>query len=104
AALIDVVLVFAIDSGKISLAGDIGDADPVLLPKTMTHWECDAEPLAIERPNLEPVGEVLRLRHHCEVELAVDDQLRKLFGDTLDERHIATRMRGAELGEEAHKT
>jgi len=91
AALIDVVLVFAIDPGEISLAGDIGDADPVLLAKTMAHRECDAESLAIQRANLKPVAESLRLRHDCEIELAVEEQFRKVSGDAFDECHIAAR-------------
>src|ERR1700758_1209362 len=60
-ALVQVVLVFAIDSRKVSLSGDIGDADPVLLPEAMTHRECDAEPLAVQRADFEPGGEGVRL-------------------------------------------
>ena len=69
----------------------------------MGHRECDAEPLAIQRPHLEPLGERLRLRHHREIELALKEELRQPPGDTLNKRHIAARMCGAELGEKAHE-
>ena len=71
AALIQIILVFAIDPGEISLTGDIGNADPVLLSKAMPHRECDAEPLVIECANLEPVAEGFRLSHHREIERAI---------------------------------
>ena len=47
AALVQVVLIFAIDPREIGLPGDIGDAHPVLLPEAMAHREGDAEPLAV---------------------------------------------------------
>src|SRR5271155_2784288 len=47
-ALVNVVLVFAIDPGEISFASDVRDAHPVLLPEAMTHRKRDAEPLAVE--------------------------------------------------------
>src|SRR5271156_3826859 len=103
AALVQMVLVFAINPGKISLASDTRYANPVLLAKAMAHRERDTEPLVIERANLEPVAESFRLRHHCEIEVAVEEQFGKPPRDAFDERHIAARMRGAELGEEAHK-
>src|SRR5271168_990332 len=62
AALIDVVLVFAIDPGEIGLAGDIGDTDLVLLPEAMAHRERDAEPLAVQRADLKPIAEGFQLR------------------------------------------
>src|SRR5258708_8392775 len=52
AALAQMVLVFAIDPGKISLTSDIRNTHPILLAKTMAHRERDTEPLAIERANL----------------------------------------------------
>src|SRR5271168_3511429 len=77
AALIQMVLVFAIDPGEIRLAGDIRNTHPVLLAKAMARRERDAEPLAIERANLDPVGEGFRLGHHREIELAVEEEFRK---------------------------
>src|SRR5258708_244386 len=47
AALVQVVLIFTIDSREIGLPGDIRDAHPVLLPEAMAHREADAEPLAV---------------------------------------------------------
>src|SRR6266446_7829836 len=98
------VLIFAIDPGEIGLPGNIGNAHPVLLPEAMTHRKGDAEPLAVQRANLEPVTEGFRLRHHGEIELAVEKEFREVPGHPFDERHLATGMRGAELGEKAHET
>src|SRR5271169_1434686 len=81
---VQMVLVFAIDSRQISLPGDIGDADPVLLPEAMTHWESDTEPLAVQRADLEPVGEGFRLGHHREIELAVEEEFREVPGHAFD--------------------
>ena len=97
AALVQMVLVFAVDPGEISLASNIRNADPVLLMKAMAHRERNAEPLAIERANLESVAESLRLRHHREIELAVEEELREVPGHPFDERHLAARMRDVEL-------
>jgi hypothetical protein len=43
----------------------------------MTHRERDAEPLAVQRTDLEPVGEGFRLSHHREIERAVEEEFRK---------------------------
>src|SRR5258708_20394298 len=44
AALVQMVLVFAIDPGKISLTSDIRNTHPILLPKTMSHQQPHTEP------------------------------------------------------------
>ena len=80
AALVQVVPIFTIDPQEIGFPGDVGDADPVLFPEAMAHREGDAEPLAVQRADLEPVAESFRLRHHGEIELAVEEQLRELPG------------------------
>ena len=43
----------------------------------MTHRERDAEPLPVQRTDLEPVGEGFRLSHHREIERAVEEEFRK---------------------------
>src|SRR5271163_3294865 len=85
-ALVQVILVFAVDSRKISLPGNIGDADPVLLPEAMTYRERDAEPLAVQRADLEPISEGFRLGHHREIELAVEEEFREVPGHAFDQR------------------
>src|SRR5271163_373981 len=103
AALVQVILIFTIDPQEIGLPSDIRDADAILLLETVTHRERDAEPLAVQRSDLEPVAESLRLGHHRDIELAVEEELREVPGRPFDERHLATRMSGVELGEKAHK-
>ena len=43
------------------------------------------------------------MRHHREIELAVEEELREVPGHAFDQCQLATRMRDAELGEKAHE-
>ena len=56
---------------------------------------------SVPRADLEPVAEGFRLRHHREIELAVQEEFREAPGDAFDQRHLATRMHGVETRRES---
>jgi len=66
------------------------------------YRERDAEPLAVQRADLDPVGEGFRVGHHREIELpSRRSSARRPSTPRL--MSLRNRMRGPELGEEAHE-
>ena len=85
------VAILAIDPQEIAFAGQVGDVDRLLVLEPMAHWKGDDIPLAIKRPNREPVIERLGLRHDRDIELAPVEHRRNLTTRDVPLNHLVGR-------------
>src|SRR6516164_2358359 len=99
----EIVAVFAVDPPQVGLAGNIDDADPVLLLESMPDGKRDAKSLAIERQHVEAHVERLGLRHHREIKFAVQQHFREGVWHAFDQGQLASVVCGTELRQKAHK-